>query len=398
MADILYSRRLSRRQLLLAGAVLSVAGPVRVAAAAERLKIGLVLPMSGFQETTGKQIDNALRLYLEQNGDTVEGTRIEVIIRDDESNPDIAKQAARDLVENEKVQVLAGFGTSPAAAVAAPFATQAKIPEVVMGAQTSMITDRSPFIVRSGATLAQSAATLATWAARHGIHKVISLTTDYAPGNDALAEFKRAFTKEGGEVIDELHIPLFNADLDPPLDQIKKAKPDAVFLFVPSQQAKDLFEAIAAHGITHAGIKIIGPGDITDDDFLKAMGDPALGVITAHFYSAAHVSRANQDFVEAYQASYNERPGVMAVAGYDGMRIIREALRATGGRTGGEGLLRAMKQLSFESPRGPLEIDPDTREPVQNIYIRRVEKVDGENRNIEFATFEAVKDPGKNSQ
>jgi len=378
--------------------MVAITVPARVALAAERLKIGLVLPMTGLQEAAGKQIDNALRLYLEQNGDTVEGTRIEVIIRDDESNPDIAKQASRDLVENEKVQVLAGFGTSPAAAVAAPFATQAKIPEVVMGAQTSLITERSAFIVRSGATLAQSTATLAVWAARHGLHKVISLTTDYAPGNDALAEFKRAFTREGGEVIDELHIPLFNADLDPPLDLIKKAKPAAVFVFVPSQQSKDVFEAIAAHGITHAGIKIIGPGDITDDDLLKTMGDPALGVITAHFYSAAHVSRANQDFVEAYQAAYNERPGFMAVAGYDGMRIIRDALRATGGRTGGEGLLRAMKRLSFESPRGPLEIDPDTREPVQNIYIRRVENVDGENQNIEFATFEAVKDPGKNSR
>jgi len=362
---------------------------------AERLRIGLVLPMTGLQEMTGKQIDNAVRLYLEQNGDTVAGTRIEVVIRDDESNPDITKQAVRDLLDNEKVQVLAGFGTSPAAAVAAPFATQARIPEVVMGAQTSLIADRSPFIVRSGATLAQSAATLAQWAAKHGIRKVMSLTTDYAPGNDALAEFKRAFTSEDGEVIDELHIPLFNADLGPPLDQIKHEKPDAVFVFVPPQQAKDVFEAIASHGIMNAGIKVIGPGDITDDDLLKGMGEAALGVITSHFYSASHVSRANQDFVEAYQAAYNERPGAMAVAGYDGIRIVCEALRATGGRTSGEGLLRAMKRLSFESPRGPVTIDPETREPVQNIYIRRVEAVDGENQNIEFATFNDVKDPAK---
>lgn len=365
------------------------------ALAAETLKIGVILPVTGSQAATGKQIDNAMRLYLEQNGDTIEGTRIEVLIRDDESNPDNARLDARDLVENEKVNVLAGFGTSPAAIMAAPFATLAKIPEVVVGAQTSLVTERSPFIVRSGATLAQSAATLGTWAAKHDIHKVVSLTTDYAPGNDALQEFKRAFGAAGGEVINELRIPLFNADLGPPLTQIKTAKPDAVFLFVPPQQTRDVLEAFAALGLSESGIKVIGTGDITDDDLLKDMGPSALGVITAHFYSAAHPSHANREFVEAYQQAYNERPGFMAVAGYDGARMICEALRATHGRIAGEGLLRAMKNLSWESPRGPVSIDPETREPVQNIYIRKVETENGENANVEFATFEAVKDPAK---
>lgn len=386
--------QLSFARLALAAAFVLAAG-AGAAHATGKLKIGLILPMTGTQDATGRQIDNAIRLYLKQNGDTVAGTRIEVMLRDDESNPDITKQAARELTEVEKVKVLAGFGTSPAAVVAAPFATQAKIPEVVMGAQTSLILDRSPFMVRSGATLAQSAATLGVWAARHGIRNVISLTSDYAPGNDALAEFRRAFAANGGEISEELHIPLFNADLGPPLDQIKHEKPDAVFVFVPPQQAKDVFDEIVARGFAHAGIKVIGTGDITDGDLLKGMGESALGVITAHFYSAAHVSRVNQDFVEAYEAAYNARPGFMAVAGYDGIRMICEALRATAGRTGGEDLLRAMKYLTFESPRGPLTINPETREPVQNIYIRRVENVDGENRNVEFATFDMVKDPGK---
>jgi branched-chain amino acid transport system substrate-binding protein len=361
----------------------------------DTLRIGLVLPLTGSQAAIGKQIDNAMRLYLEQNGDTIEGTRIEVFIRDDESNPDNTKIDVRDLIENEKVNILAGFGTSPAAVVAAPLATQAKIPQVVMGAQTSLVTQRSPFMVRSGATVAQSASTLALWAARHNIRKVVALTTDYAPGVDALQEFKRAFVAEGGDLVNELRIPLFNADLNPPLTQIKEAKPDAVFVFVPAQQAHEVMEAIASHGIVEAGTKVIGLGDLTDDDLLKDMSPAALGTITAHYYSAAHPTHVNHAFVEAYQQAYSERPGFMAVAGYDGTHIICEALRLTHGKVAGEGLLRAMKGLSFESPRGPMSIDPETREPVHNIYIRKVETDNGENANIEFETFEAVKDPGK---
>ena len=392
------ARCTSMRLLAMTAAVLTAVGIAAPARASATLKIGLILPMTGPLDATGKQIDNAARLYLKQNGDTVAGTRISVLLRDDEGNPDITAQASRDLIGKDRVGVLAGFGTSPAAAVAAPFATRARIPEVVMGGQTSLVSERSPFIVRSGATLAQSAATLAVWAARHGIRKVVSLTTDYAPGNDALAEFRRAFHAHDGEVIEELHIPMFNAELDPPLDRIKQLRPDAMFLFMPPRQAKDMFAAIDAHGIMQAGIKVIGPGDITDDDLLKDMGSAAQGVFTAHFYSAAHPSDTNRDFVDAYQAEYHERPGFMAVAGYDGIRMICAALRATRGHIAGEKLLRAMKHLSFESPRGPVRIDPHTREPVQDIYIRRVESVNGENQNVEFATFEGVKDPAGTSR
>ena len=362
-------------------------------AAEPTLKIGLVLPLSGPLAMTGVQIDNAMRLYLEQNGDTIEGTRIEVLVRDDEGNPDHTREAVKSLVEEEKVDVLAGFGTSPAAVVAAPFATNAKIPEVVMGAQTSLVTTRSPFIVRSGGTLAQSASTLGKWAAKHNIRNVAALISDYAPGNDALSEFSKAFVSDDRTVSDEYRIPLSEPDLGPPLMQIKQTKPDALFMFVAPGQARQVLNAIAAQKLAESGIKLIATGDLTADSFLKNLGPSALGVVTASFYSAAHPSRANRQFGEAYRAANNETPGAMAVSGYDGTRLICEALRATGGHTDGEALLKAMKGAAWESPRGPFAIDPHSREVVQNIYMRKVEDVGGEKQNVEFATFDNVRDP-----
>ena len=309
-----------------------------------------------------------------------------------------AREAVKGLVEEDKVDVLAGFGTSPAAAVAAPFATNAKIPMVVMGAQTSVVTTRSPFMMRSGATLAQSAATLGKWAAKNGIRNVAALITDYAPGNDALKEFSKAFSADERTVSDEYRIPLTEADLGPPLMQIKEAKPDALFLFVAPWQARQVLDAIAAQGLVKGGIRLIATGDLTDDSFLKNLGPSALGIVTAHFYSVAHPSRANRLFVEAYRTTYGETPGAMAVSGYDGTRLIREALRATKGDTNGEALLKAMKGAAWESPRGPFAVDRHSREVVQNIDMRRVESVNGENVNAEFATFEDVRDPNNSGR
>lgn len=364
-------------------------------AAEPTLKIGLVLPLSGQLAEAGKQIDNAMRLYLEQNGDTIEGTRIEVVVRDDEGNPDRTRDEVKSLLEEDKVDVLAGFGTSPAAAVAAPLATNAKIPMVVMGAQTSVITTRSPFIVRSGATLAQSAATLGKWAAKNGIRNVDALISDYAPGNDALKEFSRAFVGDERTVNDEYRIALTEPDLAAPLMQIKEAKPDALFLFIAPWQVRQVLDAIAAQGLAKEGVKLIATGDLTDDSFLKNLGPAALGIVTAHFYSVAHPSRANRQFVEAYRTAYNETPGAMAVSGYDGTRLICAALRATKGDTNGEALLKAIKGAAWDSPRGPFAIDPHSREVVQNIYMRKVESVNGEKQNVEFETFVAVKDPNE---
>jgi branched-chain amino acid transport system substrate-binding protein len=382
-----------RQLLLVATGALGMAVAQPATAAEPTLKIGLVLPLSGPLAETGKQIDNAMRLYLEQNGDTIEGTRIEVIVRDDEGNPDHTREAVQSLVEEDKVNVLAGFGTSPAAAVAAPFATNAKIPMVVMGAQTSVVTTRSPFMVRSGATLAQSAATLGKWAAKNGIRNVAALISDYAPGNDALKEFSKAFSADDRTVSDEYRIPLLKADLDAPLAQIKQAKPDALFLFIAPWQARQVLDAIVAQGLTKEGIRLIATGDLTDDSFLKNLGPSALGIVTAHFYSVAHPSRANRQFVDAYRTAYNEAPGAMAVSGYDGTRMICEALRVTKGHTDGEALLKAMKRAAWESPRGPFAIDPHSREVVQNIYMRKVEDVGGESVNAEFETFDNVRDP-----
>jgi branched-chain amino acid transport system substrate-binding protein len=384
---------IQRRGVLRAAAWLAAAGLMVPAQAQEPVKIGLIVPMTGGQASTGKQIDNAIKLYMKQKGDTVAGRKIEVIVRDDAAVPDNTKRAAQELIVNEKVSFIAGFGVTPAALAAAPLATQAKVPEIVMAAGTSIITERSPYIVRTSFTLAQSSVIIGDWAAKNGIKRVATLTSDYAPGNDALQFFKERFTAGGGQIVEEVKVPLSNPDFAPFLQRMKDARPDAMFVFVPAGQGGNFMKQYAERGLT--GIKVIGPGDVMDDDLLNGMGDAALGAVTAHLYSAAHPSQANRDFVAAYRQMFNQRPGFMAVGGYDGIHLIYEALKTTGGKTDGDALIAAMKGMAWESPRGPISIDPETRDIVQNIYIREVKKVDGELYNVEFATFEAVKDPGK---
>jgi branched-chain amino acid transport system substrate-binding protein len=380
---------------LQAVACAAVAGAISPAAAQETFKIGLILPMTGVQSSTGKQIANAVKLYMQQHGDTVAGRKIEVIVRDDGTVPDNTKRAAQELIVNDKVNVIAGFGVTPSALAAAPLATQAKVPEIVMAAGTSIITERSPYIVRTSFTLPQSSVVIGDWAAKNGIKKVATLTSDYAPGNDALQFFKERFVAGGGEIVEEVKVPLSNPDFAPFLQRMKDSKPDAMFVFVPAGQGGNFMKQYAERGLDKAGIRVIGPGDVMDDDLLNSMGDAALGAVTAHLYSAAHPSQKNKDFVAAYKKAFGERPGFMAVGGYDGMHLIYEALKKTGGKADGDSLVAAMKGMAWESPRGPISIDPETRDIVQNIYIREVKKVDGELYNVEFATFEAVKDPGK---
>jgi branched-chain amino acid transport system substrate-binding protein len=380
---------------LLLGATFAGALALGPARAEDPVKIGLILPMTGGQASTGKQIDNAIKLYMQQHGDTVAGRKIEIILKDDGAIPDKTKTAAQELIVNDKVNVIAGFGVTPAALAAAPLATQAKIPEVVMAAGTSIITERSPYIVRTSFTLAQSSTIIGDWAVKNGIKKVAILTSDYAPGNDALNFFKERFTAGGGEIVEEVKVPLANPDFAPFLQRMKDSKPDAMFVFVPAGQGGNFMKQYAERGLDKAGIKVIGPGDVMDDDLLNNMGDAALGTVTAHLYSAAHPSAMNKEFVAAYKKAYSNRPGFMAVSGYDGIHLIYEALKKTGGKTDGDGLIEAMKGMKWESPRGPISIDPDTRDIVQNIYIRKVEKVDGELYNVEFQTFDAVKDSGK---
>ena len=386
-----------RTKMLSLAATVAIATIVALAPARaeDTVKIGLILPMTGGQASTGKQIDNAIKLYMQQKGDTVAGKKIEIILKDDAALPDKTKTAAQELIVNDKVNFIAGFGVTPAALAAAPLATQGKVPQIVMAAGTSIITERSPYIVRTSFTLAQSSTIIGDWAVKNGIKKVATLTSDYAPGNDALTFFKQNFSAGGGEVVEEVKVPLQNPDFAPFLQRMKDAKPDAIFVFVPAGQGGNFMKQYAERGLDKAGIRVIGPGDVMDDDLLNNMGDAALGTVTAHLYSAAHPSAMNKEFVAAYKKAFNNRPGFMAVSGYDGIHLIYEAVKKTGGNTDGDKLVEAMKGMKWESPRGPISIDPETRDIVQNIYIRKVERVDGELYNVEFATFEAVKDAGK---
>ena len=381
-----------RRHLLIAGAVLAAAPWAH--AQGDTVKIGLILPMTGPQASTGRQIDAAVKLWQAQNGNKAGGKTVQVIVKDDAAVPDTSRRLAQELVVSEKVTVLAGFGVTPAAMATAPIATQGKTPMVVMAAGTSAITEASPFIVRTSFTLPQATVPLADWAVKNGIKKAVSLVADFGPGFDAEKYFDSQFRLNGGEMLDKLRTPLRSPDFAPVLQKVRDLKPDALFVFLPSGQGAQFMKQFGERGLDKAGIKLIATGDVTDDDQLNDMGDVALGVINSHHYSAAHPGATNKKFVDAFQAANKFRPNFMAVGGYDGMRVIYNALNATKGQ-GGEALLNAMKGQIFESPRGPVLIDAQTRDIVQDIYIRKVERKDGQLWNVEFDVLKAVKDPGK---
>jgi len=386
---------MNRRSILQAAAAAALLAMPSTSWAQDTVKIGLILPMTGQQASTGKQIKAAVDLYMAEHGTTVAGKKIEVILKDDGAVPDNTKRIAQELIVNDKVAVVAGFGITPTALAVAPLATEAKVVELVMAAGTSIITERSPYIVRTSFTLPQSSVIIADWAAKNGIKKVVSIVSDYAPGADAEKSFTERFKAAGGDVVESIKVPLANPDFAPFLQRAADAKPDAIFVFVPSGQGGTFMKQYAERGLDKAGIKLIGPGDVTDDDLLPAMGDAVIGTITAHLYSADHDSAKNKAYVEAFKKANNFRPNFMSVGGYDGMHLIYEALKKTGGKSDGDSLIAAMKGLGWESPRGPISIDPETRDIVQNIYVRKVEKKNGELFNVEFATFDAVKDPGK---
>ena len=359
-------------------------------------KIGLVLPMTGQLATAGRQIEAAARLYMAQHGNTVAGKKIELIVKDDATLPDTTRRLAQELVVNDKVDVLAGFGITPSAMATAPIATQSKTPMVVMSAATSSITLASPYIVRTSFTLPQVSVALADWAPKNGIKTVVTLVSDYGPGLDAEKFFKERLTFNGGQVVESLRVPLRGPDFAPFLQKVRDLKPDALFVFVPAGSGAAVMKQFLERGMDKAGIRLIGTGDVTDDDQLNDMGDGALGVVTSHHYSAHHPSAVNKKFVAAFkQANGNLRPNFMAVGGYDGMRVIYEALKATKGQGGGDALLAAMKGQIFESPRGNMFIDAQTRDVVHDIYLRKVERRDGQLYNVEFDVVKDVKDPGK---
>ncbi len=364
------------------------------ALAQEAVKIGLILPMTGPFASTGRQIEAAAKLYMQQKGDTVAGRKIQLIVKDDTGVADVTKRLAQELIVNDKISVMAGFGLTPLALASAPLATQGKVPAVVMAAATSTITEASPFVVRTSFTAAQATVPLADWAAENGIKKVTTLVSDYGPGIDVEKAFTEVFTKAGGQV-ENLRVPLANPDFSPFLQKVADAKPDALLAFVPSGVGAQFMKQFVERGLDKSGIRLLAEGSVTDDDLLNNLGDVALGAITTHHYSVAHDSPENKAFVEAFKkASNGTRPNFMAVGGYDGMHLIYEGLKKTGGQ-GGQALIDAMKGMSWTSPRGPVSIDPQTRDIVQNIYVRKVERRDGELYNVEFATIPNVKDPVK---
>ena len=381
--------------LLIGLTALAALAPL-AARAADPIKIGLVVPMTGPFSYMGRQIGAGVNLYLAQNGNTVAGRKVEIILKDDAGSPDTSRRLAQELVVNDKVTALAGFGLTPQAFSTATIATQSKTPMVVMNAATSSVTEKSPFIVRTSMTLPQVTAGMAEWAYKNKVGKVVTLVSDFGPGLDAEKAFKDIFTANGGQLVAALRMPMITPDFAPFLQRVMDAKPEAVFVFLPAGNSAAVFmKQFAERGLAKAGIRLIGPGDIVDDDVLADMGDAALGVITSHHYSAAHPSAMNRKFVEAFtKANNGMRPNFMAVGGYDGMRVIMEGLKTTKG-AGGEPLVNAMKGQIFESPRGQVLIDAQTRDIVQDVYIRKVERIDGKLYNVEFDVQKFVKDPGK---
>jgi branched-chain amino acid transport system substrate-binding protein len=369
------------------------------AGAQETIKVGLVLPITGPFAGIARQVEAGARAYMALHGDTVAGHRIELVVRDDGNVADQTKRLAQELVVNDGVAVLAGFGLTPLAFAAAPVATEAQVPMVVMAAATAVITQRSDYIVRTSFTLPQATEPMAQWAFENGITRVITLVSDYAPGNDAAAAFMGKFTALGGEVVEELKVPLANPDFSPFLQRVIDAQPEAVFVFVPAGQSALFMRQFEERGVAASGVRLIGTGDVTDDDVLDQIGQAAVGVINTHHYSAAHESPENEAFVaEMASANNGLRANFMGVGGYDGMHLIYAAIEATGGETDGDALLAAMKGLSWESPRGPVSIDPETRDIIQNIYVREVQERDGHLWNVEIQTYEQLKDPFKAAQ
>ena len=391
---------MKKMQLIKSLCVLSLLGVMQWAQAdGKPFKIGFIAPMTGPFASTGAQMLAGVKLYMAQHGNKIEGRELQLIVKDDGASPETTQRLAQELAVNDKVDVFAGFGLTPLALATAPVATQAKIPMVDMLAATSSIINSTPYMVRVSMTLPQVSVIMGDWAPKNNIKKVVTLVSDYGPGIDAEESFKDRFLLNGGQVLESLRVPLKNNDFAPFLQKVRELSPDAVFVFVPVGVGTAVMKQFTERGLDKAGIKMIGTGDVVDDDILNGMGDATLGIVSAYPYSTAHPSEMNKKFVQEFKkANPKMRPNAVAVFGYDGMHVIYNAIKKTKGVGNGDQLLAAMKGDIFESPRGQIFIDATTRDIVQSIYIRKAEKNtkgDGEIYNVEFAEIKDVKDPRK---
>ncbi|MDI3469108.1 MAG: ABC transporter, substrate-binding protein (cluster 4, leucine/isoleucine/valine/benzoate) [Pseudolabrys sp.] len=382
-----------------AGAMLAAATMTFCATGAQAqgtIKIGLIMAYSGQFADTATQMDNAVKLYIKEHGDTIDGKKIELIRKDTGGpNPDVAKRLAQELVVRDKVDILAGFTLTPEALGAAGVSAEAKKFMVVMNAATSIITEKSPYIARTSLTIPQLEFPFGTWAVKHSIKKIYTMVSDYGPGIDAETWFQKGVKQAGGEVVGSVRMPVANPDFSAFVQRAKDVNPDGVFIFIPGgAQPLAITKAFQERGIS--GDKILGQGEISmDENGLKSMGDLALGIRTVLHYSWEHDSAMNKKFVADYNAEFKRNPDIYSIGGWDGMHLIYAALKKTGGKTDGESLINAAKGMAWESPRGPISIDPKTRDIVQTVYIRKVEKVGGRYENVEIDKIEKVKDPAK---
>jgi branched-chain amino acid transport system substrate-binding protein len=392
------SGRIAMRKAMIGITALTAAMfAVAPANAQQTVKIGLIMPYSGQFADAATQMDNAIKLYVKQKGDTVAGKKIEFIRKDTGGiAPDVAKRLAQELIVRDNVDILAGFVLTPNALAAGDVSEQAKKFMVVMNAATSIITTKSQYMVRTSLTTPQVNASLGSWAVKSGIKKIYSMVSDFGPGLDAEGAFVKAFKDAGGEVIGQVKMPVANPDFSAFVQRAKDLNPESIYIWVPGgAQPAALAKSLAERGIDPKKTKVLGQGEVTTDEALKSMGDASVGIITGFHYDTNHQSALNKQFVSEYRAAYNRNPDFFSIGGYDGIHLIYEALKKTGGKTDGEALIGAAKGMKWESPRGPIAIDPETRDIIQTVYIRRVEKVGGQPVNVEFDKVENVKDPVK---
>jgi branched-chain amino acid transport system substrate-binding protein len=385
-----------RRTVLKGVAAAAATGVFAPAVFAQKiLKIGVSMPMTGAGfGTVGPQLKAGIQLYMQQHGDVVADRKIEIIIRDDAGVADNARRLIQEMIVNDRVDVC-GIGITPTALAIAQLASQSKKATLVMSSGASVTTTRSPYFVRAGFLLSPQSWIIAEWAAKNGSKRVVTLVNEWATGVEAETAFKTRFLQVGGTVIESIRVPLANPDFAPFLQRVADLNPDTAFIYFPGPQAAAFAKQFAERGLARSAIKIIGPGDLTIDDSLNDMGEQMIGIVTAGPYSAAHDSALNKSYVAGIKQAIGFLPNIISLGAYDGMHLLYEALKKTAGNTDGDALIKAMKGMSWESPRGPVSIDPETRDIVNNIYIRKVEKLNGQLWNTEFETIPSVKDPLK---